>query len=186
MKTRIATLLTLSLTLCLSSKLIAGDSGGGKHFVLNLVGTGYQYTSTVPDPEGGEMDALCFDLALVNLQNRQIIGSASDCLSEISAAESGTVALTGTSYFHLPQGTLITQGKTTVAAVEQTTVTPYGAEITHITGASGSGNAIVGGTRRFANSTGTARLSGMVNLADFTGVDGDPITFDCIFVVDLD
>lgn len=186
MNTKIAILLT-SLTLCLSSNVIAGNKGGGKHFVFNLVGTGYQYASTVPDMEsGGEMDALCFDVALVNMQNQQIVGSASDCLSEITAADTGTVALTGTTYFHLPQGTLITQGKTTVAAVEQPTVTPHGAPITHITGASGSGNAIVGGTRRFANSTGTARLSGMVNLAGFGGVEGDPITFDCIFVVDLD
>ncbi|MEH6584633.1 MAG: hypothetical protein V7754_22085 [Halioglobus sp.] len=187
MKYRIVTLFTLALMLSVSPKLIAGNQGGGKHFVFNLVGTGYQYADTVPDPEsGGEMDALCFDVALVNLKNRQIIGTASDCLSEIENAESGTVFLTGTTYFHLPQGTLITQGKTTVAAVEQTTVTPGAGDITHITGASGTGNAIVGGTRRFAKSTGTARLSGMVNLSDFTMEDGDPITFDCIFVIDLD
>ena len=187
MKYKTVTLFTLTLMLCLSPQLFAGDKGGGKHFVFNLVGTGYQYASTVPDPEsGGEMDALCFDVALVNLKNRQIIGTASDCLSEIMAAESGTVFLTGTTYFHLPQGTLITQGKTTVAAVEQTTVTPGAGPITHITGAAGTDNAIVGGTRRFANSTGTARLSGMVNLAGFTGMEDDPITFDCIFVIDLD
>jgi hypothetical protein len=187
MKNGMVTLFSFCLILCLSPKLMARDQGGGKHYVFNLVGTGYQYQRPVPDPEsGGTMDALCFDLALVNMQNRQIVGTASDCLSAISIAESGTIALTGTTYFHLPQGTLITQGKTTVAEVEQATATTDGTPMTHITGASGSGDAIVGGTRRFANSTGTARLSGMVNLKDFGGVDGDPITFDCIFVVDLD
>lgn len=187
MKYRIVTLFTLTLMLSLSPKLLAGGQGGGNHFVFNLIGEGLQYSSMVPDLEsGGEMPASCFDVDLVNMQNQQVIGTASDCLSEISVAESGTVFLTGTTYFHLPEGTLITQGKTTVAAVEQITVTPGAGPITHITGASGTDNAIIGGTRRFANSTGTARLSGMVNLAEFAGVDGDRIIFDCLFVIDLD
>ena len=53
MKYKTVTLFTLTLMLCLSPQLFAGDKGGGKHFVFNLVGTGYQYASTVPDPESG-------------------------------------------------------------------------------------------------------------------------------------
>jgi len=98
----------------------------------------------------------------------------------------GGVALVGTSYFHLPQGTLITRGYTSVQPVTQTTETTWGQGITHITGASDTGNAIIGGTRRFAGATGTVRLSGMVDLSEFGGNVGDPMTFDCLFVIDLD
>ncbi len=57
--------------------------------------------------------------------------------------------------------------------------------MTHITGASSKKNSVLRGTGRFKNSKGTVRLSGMVNMTDFTGDEGSPITFDCLFVIDL-
>ncbi len=145
------------------------------------------YESTVPDIDGDFMDdpAICFDTELVNMKNRQVIGTATDCLSNITPVGSG-LALIGTTYFHLPQGTLIVRGKTTVQPVTQETVTPDGQTITHITGASSGQNAIIGGTGRFADSTGTVRLSGMVDMTEFAGNVDDPIVFDCLFIVDLD
>lgn len=61
------------------------------------------------------------------------------------------------------------------------TVTPAGQTMTHITGAPGTGNAVIDGTGHFAGATGTAHLSGMVNLSGFGLQVGDPISFDCLF-----
>ena len=96
------------------------------------------------------------------------------------------LALVGTTFFHLPQGTLVTRGSTTVQPVLHPTVTPAGHDITHETAASGDGNGIIKGTGRFAGATGTVRLGGLVDLSQFGGGVGDPIFFDCLFIVDLD
>ncbi|MDR4516423.1 MAG: hypothetical protein MRK00_03395 [Nitrosomonas sp.] len=95
------------------------------------------------------------------------------------------LALVGTTYFHLPQGTLITRGNTTVQPALQPIVTPSGQPITHITGAANDGNGVIGGTGSFKNSVGSVRLSGMVDMTNFGGNAGNPIVFDCLFVIDL-
>ena len=158
----------------------------GKRLVLNLVGAGAMYQQAVPDIDGDGYDdiAMCFDVDLRDVHNNQIIGKGTDCLGMVKPMGSG-VALVGTTYFHLPSGTLISRGKTSVQPVFHPTVTPRGLMVTHITGASADQNSILGGTKRFAGTTGTARLSGMVNMANFTGNVGDQISFDCVFVIDL-
>lgn len=187
MNIKIILMIVMSIFLGVSSNVSAKSQGGGNHFVFNLIGSGNMYESFVPDIDGDTIDdpALCFDTELVNMKNQQTIGTATDCLSNITPTGTG-VALVGTSYFYMPNGTLITRGNTTVQPVLHPTVTPGGQNITHITGASGNGNAIIGGTGRFANQTGTVRLSGMVNMTNFGGNVGDPIVFDCLFIVDLD
>lgn len=179
----------LILALCLPFTVQAGKSqvNAGKHLVLNLVGSGAMYQSTVPDIDGDGNDdpAMCFDVDVVDVHTNQIIGKGTDCLAMVTPTERG-VALVGTTYFHLASGTLITRGETSVQPVFQPTVTPHGLTVTHITGASSDQNAVIGGTGRFAGATGTARLSGMVSMASFGGNEGDPISFDCLFIVDLD
>ena len=179
-------IITLIVSICFGSPLtaIAGDVGGGGRLVLNLVGTGTMYESTVPDIDGDGVEdpAVCFDVDLVDGKNRQIIGTATDCLSDIVPFGDG-VSLVGTSFFHLSKGTLITRGNTTVKPVVSSSVTtPAGNPITHETAAAATGNSILDGTRRFAGATGTVRLSGMVNLSEFP----DEAFFDCLFIVDLD
>lgn len=160
---------------------------GGKRWVFNLVGSGDMYEGTVPDIDGDgfDDDAFCFDIELVNAKNRQLIGTATDCLSNIGEGAEGGLLLVGTTYFHLPQGTLITRGNTTVQPVNGETKTTGGHPMTHITGASGDGDAVLGGTGVFAGRSGTVRLSGLVDLSSFDGV-GTPIVFDCLFIVDLE
>ena len=58
-----------------------------------------------------------------------------------------------------------------------------GVTFTHVTGANGEGG-IQYGEGQFNHSSGSARLSGLVDLARL-GSDNE-ITFDCVFVVDLD
>jgi hypothetical protein len=159
----------------------------GKRLVLNLIGEGTSVEMFVPDPEnnGQPVTALCYEVDLFNAKNRQLIGTATDCLSNF-AMVGGGVALVGTTTFRLPQGTIVTQGRTTVQPVVQPTTTTDGQTITHTTGASAAGNSILEGTKRFRNATGTVRLSGLVDLTDFKEAAGDSIFFDCLFVMDLD
>lgn len=159
----------------------------GKNLVLNLFGSGEMYESTVPDIDGDGVDdpAMCFDVQVADVRNNRVIGRGTDCLSKVTPTEMG-VALVGTTYFHLPSGSLITRGKTSVQPVFHPTITPRGQSITHITGASSNQNSVIGGTDRFADLMGKVRLSGMVDMSKFAGNVSDPIVFDCLFVIDLD
>lgn len=159
------------------------DEAGGKRLILNLVGVGEPYESTVPDIDGdmGDDPAVCFDVDLINAKNRQVIGSATDCLSNITPVGTG-LALVGTTFFYLPQGTLVTRGLTTVQPVLQPTTTTSGVNISHETAAASSDNSILYGTGRFSGATGTVRLGGLVDLT----LDAGQIFFDCVFTVDLD
>ena len=189
MNTKTITGLIVSICLGLPLTALAKDAGGGKRLILNLVGAGPMYESMVPDIDGDFMDdpAICFDvdIGVINGKNRQVIGTATDCLSNVTPTGTG-LALIGTTYFHLPQGTLITRGSTTVQPVLQPTVTTAGHVITHVTSAAATGNSIIDGTERFAGASGSVRLGGLVDLTNFGGVVGDPIFFDCLFIVDLD
>ena len=182
----ITSIATICLFLSLSFNAQAEGNGGGKHYVLNLIGTGLMYPGVVADIDGDGIDdpAMCFDVDLINAKNQRLIGTATDCLSKMSPAGLGLV-LVGTTFFHLPEGDLVVRGNTSVQQAHPDTETPAGQKMTHVTGAAGPGNAVIDGTGRFAGAAGTARLSGMVNLATFNAAEGDPISFDCLFVIDL-
>ena len=129
------------------------------------------------------MDAWCFDVDLVDMTTGKKLGQATDCLDnsrqEYALSESG-IAMIGTTYFNLPGGTLAIQGRTTVQPRNWPT-----REFTHITGGNSASNAVLYGSGKYQDVSGTARLSGMVDLSKFKGQVGDPISFDCIFVVDV-
>lgn len=101
-----------------SFSVTAKEQGWGNHLVLNLVGAVSMYESTVPDIDGDEVDddAICFDVNLVDMKNNHVIGTATDCLSNITPTGTG-LSLVGTSFFHMPQGTIIPRGKTTVQPI---------------------------------------------------------------------
>ncbi|MEJ2762991.1 hypothetical protein VV869_03315 [Photobacterium sp. MCCC 1A19761] len=164
------------------------DSVHKQRLALNLVGLGYMYEMAVPDIDGdGQPDpAFCFDVDLKNAANGELIGTATDCLSNIEPGENGGVKLVGTTFFNLPNGQIVTRGLTTVQPVNQPTVTPDGEEITHITGASSDENGVIQTSGDYAWYHGTARLSGMVNLSQFDAGVGDPLYFDCLFLIDLE
>lgn len=160
----------------------AAKPAKGHNIIVALKGTGTAQARTVPDIDGDSVDdpATCFDIDLVDLKTDNVIGSASDCLSDITPVGDG-LALVGTTYFNFNEGTLISRGLTTVQP------TTHGSpDVTHITGAipSPGDNNIVGGTGPFVGATGTVRLSGAVNMSKLNS-DGE-ITFDCVFVIDLD
>ena len=129
---------------------------------------------------GEPTGATCFDVDLQDPHTGQTIGTATDCLANITPVGGG-LSLVGTTFFKLPGGTIVTQGNTTVQPTT-TNVASSLATFSHITGANGTGNAVIGGTGRFRKASGTARLSGQVDLVSIA----PGIIFDCIFIIDLD
>ena len=163
------------------------DESTKQRLALNLVGKGYMYEMDVPDIDGDKYPdpAFCFDIDLKNIADGELVGTATDCLSFIDDGKNGGLKLIGTTFFNLPNGQIVTRGLTTVQPVNQKTITPDGKYITHITGASSDENSVLKATGDYKWYRGTVRLSGMVNLTEFTDSVGDPIFFDCLFIIDL-
>jgi hypothetical protein len=161
----------------------ASAAGIGNNIAVRLVGTGEAYGGNDLFAEFGQepLDAVCFDLDLVDIKTGNTIGSASDCLSEIAGSGSDNgIMLTGTTFFFFPGGTLISQGLTTVQPVLHGS-----ADFTHITGAvpSPGDDGVIYGDGKFKKAAGPVRLSGAVNLS-LLASDG-LITFDCVFIIDI-
>ncbi len=151
----------------------------GRAMVLRLFGSAVARPGTVPDIDGDGVDddALCFDIDILDAAGNKI-GTATDCLSNIVGVGDG-MALVGTTYFHLRNGTFVSRGSTTVQPVTTTDPTPA----THATGAipmPGS-NGIIAGDGAFAGLDAEVRLSGAVNLSRLDS-EGR-IAFDCLFAV---
>jgi hypothetical protein len=176
--------ITLSaLFLALSTTVSA--AGLGNNIAVRLVGTNspllvveagalFEEFGIEPDPS-----ALCYPLDLVDVKTGKVIGDAVDCLTNIDdETYAPGVALTGTTFFNFKSGTVVTQGLTTVQPILHV---PN--DFTHITGAipSPGDNNVIYGDRKFHGVSGTARLSGAVNLTGFPG----SATFDCVFILDF-
>ncbi|MDH3890733.1 MAG: hypothetical protein OEV49_06580 [candidate division Zixibacteria bacterium] len=175
---------TSSNGVIMDSEFASANMGGnrglpGKATVLRLFGTGEAYGGTVPDIDGdGAVDsATCFDVDLYDGTGKKI-GTATDCLSMITPVGDG-LALIGTTIFHLPNGTFVSRGNTSVQPITVSVATPA----THVTGAipiDGS-NGVLSGTGAYEGFTAQVRLSGAV---DMSKLDSDGlITFDCLFAI---
>ena len=165
---------------------------------INYKGTGVAVPKVVPDTLGvgpnanGLLDANCFEADIFDLKSGELLGTAEDCLSEIAAgpdtASGSGVQLVGTTVFNLEDGRLVVQGLTSVQAVNWPTEN-NNVVFTHITGANSPNDAVLrgegefGSTGAYANASARVRLSGQVDLSQ---LDDGQITFDCIFVVDVD
>ena len=178
--------LVILVTLLSASSANAG--GFRKNIVVVLGGTGTGYDGSerfeqfglTPDPMG----VTCFDMDLIDARTGWVIGSGADCLSNMGGDGAFGISLTATTFFHFPGGNLVSQGQVTVQPI---LTNPDGIppQFTHVTGAApipGTNNVIYG-DRRFRNAKGQVRLSGLVNLSQFTsGI----IDFDCVFIIDLE
>ena len=159
---------------------IIGDSDS---FAVALRGTVVGEERSVPDLDGDGIDdtGLCFDLEIVDLETGEVLGTATDCLSSITEV-GDALTLEATTEFVFPDGSITVRGLTTVQPILVGS-SPF----THGTSAApGDGeNSILSGTGAYEGATGTARLSGLVALNPLEGGDLE-ITFDCIFVVNID
>jgi hypothetical protein len=164
-------------TLAAAPVASAEEREGPKNFVVNLQGTAVAVPRNFDD-----VDYLCFDVDLVNPATGQIIGPATDCLdlaSILPIGDDGGFGINNLTFFGLPGGTVASLSRTTIQPVEDAIHGP-----THITGEVSSGDNILThlSTGRFEYATGNTRLSGQVDMSLF----GDLIiTFDCIFVVNV-
>jgi len=187
MRPIIRTNLFLVILVTLLSASGANAGGHGKNIVVLLAGegladgTGNQFTQLgLVAPEG----VLCCDMDLIDAKTGRVIGSGSDCLSEISPFENGGMSLTATSFFHFRSGTLVSQGLVTVQPKLPGLELDGLEEFTHVTGAapSPSENNVIYGDGRFKDASGSVRLSGLVNLAR---LGSGYIDFDCVFIIDI-
>ena len=131
--------------------------------------------------EGVEMD--CFDTPMVNPRNGHVIGTATDCLdlaSVVPIGDDGGFGIDNTTFFHFHNGTVAAASRTTIQPVEDPSEGP-----THITGEVSAEDNVLPhlGTGPFAGRTGRTRLSGIV---DMSALGSNVISFDCVFVIDLD
>lgn len=173
--------IVILVTLLLASG--ASASGKGKNIVVLLAGegladgSGNQFTQlglVVP------VGVLCFDIDLVDARTGRVLGSGSDCLSDITQSDNGGMQLTATSFFYFHGGTLVSQGLVSVQPKF------HGLEeYTHVVGAAPapSENNVIYGDGKFRHAEGSVRLSGLVNLSRL-GTEFI-IDFDCVFIIDL-
>jgi hypothetical protein len=176
-------LMPLLLLICLP--VLAQDDD--RRFAVILQGTSAGVPTMVPDVDGnGTPDpATCWDLDLVDVKSKRLIGSARDCLSFFNLDGTG-VKPVGTTYFYFPQGTLVSRGKNTAQPVlwDPANNPDVNPDVTMVTGAfpaPGSNN-ILSGTRRFEGARGRVLFSGAVRIHP----DGNTVTFSCIFLIDLE
>ena len=182
MKSKIKTNIFLVIVVTLLSASGAIAAGIGNNIVVVLAGTGTAYDGNGQFEQFGlePLNALCFDMDLIDAKTGNVIGRGSDCLSDIApSGDGGGLMLTATTFFHFPGGTLISRGRVTVQPVLTGST-----ESTHITGAVPSpyDNNVIYGDGKFKKAYGSVRLAGAVNMSDLNvGV----IVFDCVFVLDI-
>jgi hypothetical protein len=164
----------IALALTIVGLIAPAIAMAGNNMVVTLRGEGQEMAD--PPIEG----ALCYPAVLEDTKNGRVIGSGIDCLEDIVLHPGDSIALSRTTYFFMPQGTLVAEGRTTVAPRYEGSPS-----VTHIVGDITAGNNILSdlGTGKFEGATGSVRLSGAVNMEQFP--DGI-IDFNCIFVIDLD
>jgi len=185
MKKTVLIMFTLALFALATSPLMAH----GKTIVINLKGKTQGFLRDVPAPDGGQInDAICFEVPLFDVPTGLNVGVGLDCLSDVVDDGDGGVTLTDTTIFDFKEnGTLVSHGRVSIRPLQDTESAPAS---THITGSiplPGTKNVITSaGSKRFEGRTGAVRLSGAVNMSEFTGAAGSPIDFNCLFVIELD
>lgn len=123
----------------------------------------------------------CWATPMLDARTQKHLGTGVDCLELLPGSDPGVgVSLRALSIFVFSRGrgsALVTFGLTTVRPFIPGIGDADGA-VTHLTGSIPSGpGGIVGGTGRFANAAGSARVSGAVALGAFP----DALTFDCLW-----
>ncbi len=173
-----------SMWLIVASGLLASPLAAQDYqtLIVQMRGKAIGTTRTIPSvPETGTTQGNCFDMDLVNPGDNRVIGTATRCLTDISTVNGG-MGLTATTFYRLPQGTIVSRQRTTVQPIIDSS-----AGITHITGAIPAplANTILteAGTGQFAGVPGSVRLAGAMDMSNFR--DRNEIAFDDIAIIRL-
>lgn len=127
-----------------------------------------------------DVEATCFENDLIDPTSGNVVGTGLDCLRDIEVDPDGGITLTSNIFFTFNGSTIASEGTTTVQPLLVQSALDAG--FTNGTGSIALGNTITFGTGEFEGATGNARLSGLVNLANFP----ETAFFDCLFEIDLD
>lgn len=182
-------LAVLAFTIAFANTAIAEDHqyrhDDKKH--VNLLwlinGTKNSYTCEIPPTDLGTTEATCHDHDIINLKTGQIIGTATDATADVVPANGGLVG-TGTTFFHLPQGTLVVRGTGTIQPVLHGNPQLDGHPVTHIAGIFPEPNAnnVLSGTGVFEGTEGTFVLLGAL---DLTNAAQGLASYHCLYDMDL-
>jgi hypothetical protein len=198
-RTLLFSLTVLGLLLALPAAASGLGHRGEIPFMLQFTGTGglmsledalemadvdlaADTTLSASEIEAFEANALgCWPNAMVDARTQQPLGLGVDCLELLPGSDPAVaVSLRALSLFvfsSLRDSTLVTFGLTSVRPFIQD-VGDAGGGVTHMTGSIPDGpGGIVGGTGLFSGASGTARVSGAVNLSGFPG----ELVFDCLW-----
>jgi hypothetical protein len=170
--------------LVIVSGLLAGPVAAQDKQILivQLQGKAIGMTRPIPQvPDTGTIQGNCFDVDILGLGDNTAAGTATQCLTDIRTVNGG-MALTATTFFRFPNGTVVSRQRTTVQPIIDGT-----AEMTHITGtipAPLATNVLAEvGTGKFAGVPGSVRIVGAMNLSNFK--DKNEIAFDDIAIIRL-
>ena len=147
------------------------------NIVVNLHGTAKGVDKFI---DGVPM--VCFDVDLRNLNTGKVIGQGTDCLnllSNLPIGDDGGFGIDNTTFFNFHRGTVVALSRTTIQPAES----GNGVFITGAVSVDEDNIQTELGTHRFRNATGKTRLSGIVDMSEFN--ENTIISFDCIFVIDL-
>ena len=163
-------------------------SGPGNNIAVRLHGSDQFYDGTDLFNEYGipANGSICWDFDMLDIKTGEPAGQVSDCVvidHVVNGPPGGPdtgYALTGTTFFHFPGGTVVARVNTTAQPV--TTGSPL---FTHITGdvpLEGTDNVLYG-DGKFQSASGTVRFSGGGDLSSLF-IDGT-IYIDCLFTLDI-
>ena len=98
----------ISFAVCALALMSFLGEAEAHNIIVQLIGTDTGIERTVPDIDGDGIDdtGLCFDVSLVDTRTERVIGTATDCLSDITeVGTEGGLAVIGTTFFNFPGGT---------------------------------------------------------------------------------
>ncbi|MDV5168417.1 hypothetical protein [Photobacterium rosenbergii] len=154
-----------------------GDEDEGKKYAFKSVGYGQLYEQEVEDIDGDHYPdrALCLQASLYSLADDSQVGYSKECYSEEMDDNDGKKMIK-TVYFHLDDGYFVARSHVTVQPIMQYgSKTPDGYDVTHITGSTDSENCIIEGADAYQWHQGTMWQSGMANLSEYYGSEGDTV-----------
>lgn len=148
--------------------------------VLHLKGKAVGETRNIPSVKAtGTDEGNCFDVDMIDPEDRTRLGSATRCFTDIKTVQDG-LAATETTFLKFHNGTIVARNRTTMQPILDGV-----AEMTHITGAVPSPfvtNLLVEhSTGAYQGMPGSLRLGGAVNLSRFQ--ENNEITFDDMVIV---
>jgi hypothetical protein len=183
-------LAAMAFTLAFANITIADDHGYGydEKQRVNLLwlinGTKNSYTCEIPPTELGTIEATCHDHDIINLKTGRIIGTATDATADVMQIGEGLVG-TGTTFFYLPQGTLVVRGTGTIQPTLHGNPQQDRHAVTHIAGIfpEPDANNVLSGTGVFEGTEGTFVLLGALDLTNAAQGQG---SYHCVYDIDLE